>query len=479
MDDYIPVIGLEVHAQLQTESKIFAADSARYGASPNTQVSPITLGHPGILPKLNRRALEYAIKMGIACRSTISRFQIFDRKNYFYPDLPKGYQITQDKTPVCVGGELSIKPGDGSIRTIRLNRIHLEEDAGKSMHQPGGDSLVDLNRAGVPLIELVTEPDLRSSEEAYLIMSEIRKIIRYLGISDGNMEEGSLRCDANVSVMKKGDSLYGQKVEIKNMNSFRHVQKAINYEIERQVKELKQGRKILSETRTYDSTSGKTFGMRIKEELNDYRYFPDPDLSPVELSEEWLKMIKQNMPALPHELAALFQEKYGLPEYDAAVLTETREVALYFREVCDSASNYKMASNWMMGPVKSYLNEHNVTIDEYPVSPKQLAALINLIFRGEVSNTTAAKEVYPALLKDPEIPVETFIHERDLSRVIDADDLSVVVQEVLRDLPEKVRAYKNGKKGLLGLFMGEVMKKTKGKADPGKAQKLIKELLHQ
>jgi aspartyl-tRNA(Asn)/glutamyl-tRNA(Gln) amidotransferase subunit B len=476
-DQFEPVIGLEVHAQLQTESKIFAGDSTRFGAPPNTQVSVITLGHPGVLPRLNKQVVEFAIKMGLACGSEISRWQIFDRKNYFYPDLPKGYQITQDKTPICRGGKITIQRSDGTQRSIKLNRIHLEEDAGKSIHQSGGDSLVDLNRAGVPLIELVTEPDIFSSEEAYLLMMEIRKILRYLEICDGNMEEGSLRCDANVSVRKKGDTVLGRKVEIKNMNSFRHVQKAIDYEIKRQIGELKKGHPIPSETRTFEATSGRTFSMRTKEELNDYRYFPDPDLCPLEISDNWLQAIRTQMPELPHELARRLEVEYDLPAYDAQVLTESKEIADYFLSVCAHTPHYKIVSNWVMGPVKSYLNEQNVTMDQFPVSGRALAEMVNLIQQGAISHATAAKEIYPALLADSGISISQYIQQKDLSRNINTSDIKEIIEKVLSDHPEKVAAYKKGKKGLLGMFMGEVMKKTRGKADPRLTSELIRDLL--
>jgi aspartyl-tRNA(Asn)/glutamyl-tRNA(Gln) amidotransferase subunit B len=476
-DQFEPVIGLEVHAQLQTESKIFAGDSTRYGGAPNTQVSVITLGHPGIMPRLNKKAVEYAIKMGLACESKISRWQIFDRKNYFYPDLPKGYQITQDKTPICLGGKINIRRSDGTPRAIKLNRIHLEEDAGKSIHQPGMDSLVDLNRAGVPLIELVTEPDIFSSEEAYLLMMEIRKILRYLDICDGNMEEGSLRCDANVSVRKKGERKLGRKVEIKNMNSFRHVQKAIDYEIKRQIGELKKGHAILSETRTFNAASGKTYGMRTKEELNDYRYFPDPDLSPVEISDAWLDTIHSQMPELPQELARRLEEEFDLPAYDAQVLTESKEIVAYFFSVCEHTSHYKTVSNWIMGPVKSFLNERNASPDQFPIPAPTLADMIDLIQGGEISHATASKEIFPELLKNPGLSVRQYISQKDLSKNIDTSDIQDIIQDILSDHPEKVKAYRKGKKGLLGMFMGEVMKKTRGKADPKLTRELIKNLL--
>jgi len=474
---YIPVIGLEIHAQLSTESKMFASDSTRFGSEPNTQISTITLAHPGILPKANKKAIEFGIKMGLACNGKISQSMIFDRKNYFYPDLPKGYQLTQDKTPVCVGGEIEIKNAKGETRAIQLNRIHIEEDAGKSMHQEGDDTLVDLNRAGVPLIEIVTEPVIHSSEEAGLLLAEVRKIVQYLDICDGNMEEGSLRCDANVSVKKQGDKGLGKKVEIKNMNSFRNVQRAIDFEIRRQIRELENGTEIVSETRTFDANTGKTYGMRTKEELNDYRYFPDPDLSPVLVSDEWLEDIKKGMPVLPKELTKRFIEDYGLPEYDANILTEDKNLANYFQSVCSYTKNYKSTSNWIMGPVKSYLNENNKKISEFPVTPETLGKMIQYIDKKVISHDSAAKQIYPVLLTKPEMDLDTYIQDRGLDKVVDTFHIEQLIEEVLAEYPEKVEAYKKGKKGLIGLFVGEVMKRTKGKADPKKANTLIMEAL--
>jgi aspartyl-tRNA(Asn)/glutamyl-tRNA(Gln) amidotransferase subunit B len=475
--NYIPVIGLEIHAQLSTESKMFAADSTQFGSEPNTQISVITLGHPGILPKANRKAIEYGIKMGLACQGMINRSMIFDRKNYFYPDLPKGYQLTQDKTPVCVGGEIEIRNAKGEVRAVRLNRIHIEEDAGKSIHLEGDDTLVDLNRAGVPLIEIVTEPDIHSSEEAGLLLAEVRKIVQYLGICDGNMEEGSLRCDANVSVKRKGDPELGRKVEIKNMNSIRNVQKAINYEIQRQGRVLEAGGEVLSETRTYDADSGKTYGMRTKEELNDYRYFPDPDLSPVVVSEEWLEEIRQDMPVLPKQLMQKLIDEYGLPEYDASILTETKELASYFLAACASTNNYKSISNWIMGPVKSFMNDTNIGMADFPVSAENLGKIINYINQKTISHDSAAKQVFPELLKHPDLDIDAYIKEKGLDETIGTEHIEKMIEQVLAKYPDKVEAYKKGKKGLIGLFVGEVMKKTKGKADPKKTNTLVMKAL--
>lgn len=477
LDKYTPVIGLEVHAQLMTRSKIFNADAAVYGADPNTTINVISLAHPGTLPKLNKKAIEFAIKMGMACHCTISRVSIFDRKNYFYPDLPKGYQITQDRTPICKGGYIVIQTKAGE-RNLTLNRIHLEEDAGKSIHFPHeNDTLVDLNRAGVPLIEIVTEPCLRSSEEAYGLLTEIRKLVRYLDICDGNMEEGSLRCDANVSVMLKGAEEFGKKVEVKNMNSIRNVQRAIDHEIERQINELEKGNSIVSETRTFDAGSGKTFSMRTKEELNDYRYFPDPDLSPMIVSEEWLETIRVSMPALPSELFRKFVEKYRLPEYDAHVLTDSRDVAEYFQEVTEHSKNYKAISNWVMGPIKSHLNEMNLSASEFALPPKKVAELIALVEAGKVSYTVASQSLFPELVKNPHSSALETAQRLNLIQESDHNSILPIIEEVIKEFPLKVEEYKSGKKGIVAMFMGEVMKRSKGKADPKVANTLLTEKL--
>jgi len=476
-DKYRVVIGLEVHAQLLTQSKMYVSDSAEYGNMPNMHISPITLGHPGTLPKVNKSAVEYAIKMGIACNSEISRYQIFDRKNYFYPDLPKGYQVTQDRTPICIGGGVKIKVGERE-KTVTLTRIHMEEDAGKSIHMAEEtDTLIDLNRAGVPLIEIVTNPDIDNSDEAYAFLTEIKKLVRYLEICDGNMEEGSLRCDANVSVMLKDATEFGKKVEVKNMNSFKNVQRAIEHEIERQIIMVEKGENIPSETRTFDAVTGTTSSMRTKEDLNDYRYFPEPDLSPLVVSEEWLSEVKNDMPPLPWVLFNRFIQDYSLPEYDANVLTDSKEIALFFEDLCKHTTNYKAASNWVMGPVKSYLNELTLHIKDFPISTAQLASLIALVDSGKVNFSSASQKIYPELIKNPtENPIQ--IAER-LNLVQDSseDSLMPIIEEVIAAFPEKVQEYRDGKKGLLGMFMGEVMKKSKGKADPKVASGLVREVL--
>ena len=476
---YQPVIGLEIHAQLSTKSKVFTSDQNEYGNLPNTNVSAITLAHPGTLPKINKKAVEYAVKMGLACGCEINRFNFFDRKNYFYPDLPKGYQVTQDRAPVCKGGTIVIKTKEGGEKTIQLNRIHMEEDAGKNMHLDGEvDTLVDYNRAGVPLIEIVTEPDLRSSDEAFALLTEIRKLVRYLDICDGNMEEGSLRCDANISVMLKGASQYGKKVEVKNMNSIRNVQRAIDFEISRQIDLIERNETIYSETRQFDAVNGDTHGMRTMEELNDYRYFPEPDLQPLRLSEEWLVNVKNSLPSLPHELYKRFVSDFGLPEYDAGVLTDSKEIALYFEALCEKTSNYKAASNWVMGPVKSYLNELTLHVKDFSVTPERLAELIALVDSNKVSYSVAAQKIFPVLTEGQSNESVLKIAERlNLIQESDAGSLKPVVDEVIARFPAKVEEYKAGKKGLLGMFMGEVMKASKGKADPKVATELLKEIL--
>lgn len=471
---YTLVIGLEVHAQLLTESKVFCGDKATFGNSANTNVSPVSLGHPGTLPKTNKRAVEMAIKLGLACNSEINRFHFFDRKNYFYPDLPKGYQITQDEAPVCIGGSVGLRLKSGLKKSVKLNRIHLEEDAGKLLHPTDYQySQIDLNRAGVPLIEIVTEPEITTSEEAGAFLTEIRKLVRYLDVCDGNMEEGSLRCDANVSVMPFGYSVLGKKVEIKNMNSIRNVQKAIDHEMNRQISILEKGGTIVSETRMFDANSNETFGMRQKETLNDYRYFPEPDLQPILVNEVWLNQIKSEMPRLPGELFSKFVSQYQLPELDAQVLTETKEMAAYFELLCQETDLFKQVSNWLMGPVKSYLNEHKQEINQFPIQPNRLVELIKLVHEGRVSYSAAAQEIFPRMALDPNLSPVQLANRLNLIQNSDKEELQILVDQILSQMPEKVKEYKAGKKGLIGLFVGEVKKASNGKADP----KLTNDLL--
>jgi aspartyl-tRNA(Asn)/glutamyl-tRNA(Gln) amidotransferase subunit B len=473
-EKYTAVIGLEVHAQLSLQRKMFAPEAAVYGALPNTQVSTVTLAHPGTLPRINKQAVAYAIKIGLACHSLITRELIFSRKNYFYPDLPKGYQITQDKTPVCREGYLTINTQGGHEKRIALSHIHLEEDAGKSIHGlVEGETLLDFNRAGVALIEIVTQPVLRTSAEAYSLLSEIRKLVRYLDICDGNMEEGSLRCDANISVMLKDAHVFGQRAEVKNMNSMRNVQLAIEYEINRQIMVLEEGRSVMAETRSYDADTNTTQPMRTKEVLKDYRYFPDPDLPLLVVSEAWIETLQQAMPLLPRACYEKFMNTYQLSSYDAAVLSEDKDVALYFEELCQLTTYYKAAANWVMGPVKSYLNELTLSIKEFPLRPSVLVELISLVKQGQLSFSTASQKLYPALLMQPEKSAWALAQALNLTQESDTDKIQVLVNEVMAAYPDEVAAYRNGKKGILGMFMGELMKKSAGKVSPKVANTLL------
>ena len=477
-EKYTVIIGLVVHAQLSLQRKMFAPEAASYGALPNTQVSTVTLAHPGTLPLINKQAVAYAIKMGLACHSEITRESIFSRKNYFYPDLPKGYQITQDRTPICRGGYLAIDTQEGHEKQIALERIHLEEDAGKSVHGlVQGKTLLDFNRAGVALIEVVTKPVLRTSEEAYSLLGEIRKLVRYLNICDGNMEEGSLRCDVNISVMLKDAPAFGQRVEVKNMNSIRNVQLAIEHEIDRQITVLERGGVVVAETRSYHADTNTTQSMREKEVLKDYRYFPEPDLPPLVMSEEWIEVLRQAMPLLPRECCKKFINTYQLPAYDASVLTEDRDTALYFEELCQLTTYYKAASNWVMGPVKSYLNELTLSIKEFPLQPMILAKLIALVEQDQLSFSVASQKLYPALLAQPDKSPLALAQAFNLLQESDTKKIQALVDEVLAAYPEKIAAYRNGKKGILGMLMGEVMKKSRGKAAPKVANALLRQCL--
>ncbi len=476
---YEAVIGLEVHCQLLTDSKIFAADANAFGGEPNTHVSVITLAHPGTLPKLNRKAIEYAVRIGLACHSTITRHNVFARKNYFYPDLPKGYQLSQDKGPICVGGGVPItakEPGNRDktyVTTILLDHIHLEEDAGKSIHDGTATTTrLDYNRAGTPLIEMVTEPCLRTADEAGQFLTEVRRLVRYLGICDGNMEEGSLRCDVNVSIRPRGATHLGTKVEVKNLNSIRNVTRAVDSEFRRQVALTETGGRIVQETRTFDAQTGLSQAMREKETQNDYRYFPDPDLAPVVISDAWLADIQTRMPMLPAERYRQFMTRYGLPDYDAALLTDASELADYYEAVCGQTTNYKAASNWIMGPVKGQLTEKTLQDRQFPVSAEQLAALITLIDTGAISQT-AAQQVFTLLIGQPNADPAKLATAHGLLQNRNTDALQTLVEDVLRAWPDKVTQYQKGRKNLLGMFVGEVMKKSKGSADPKLVNQLV------
>lgn len=478
-DKYQVVIGLEVHAQLSTNTKAYCSDSTVYGSSPNTQTSPVSLGHPGTLPRSNAKVIEYAIKMGIACHSEIREWNEYARKNYFYADLPKGYQITQDTTPICNGGHIAIKKEDGSVKNIGVTRIHMEEDAGKSIHdQDPFNTLVDLNRAGVALIEVVSEPDLRSSDEAYQYLVEVRKLVRYLEICDGNLEEGSLRCDANISIMPKGSDVFGNRVEVKNMNSLRNVKRAIEHEIDRQIEIIENGGVVEQQTRSFNAAKGNTILMRSKEDANDYRYFPEPDLQPVVVTEEYVEQVKKSLPPLPSELFEKFTTTFGLSEYDSNVLTEDKDIALYFNTLCSFTKNYKAAANIVTGSIKSYLNENAIEIADFNIDEKRMAALITIIDEGKVSNTVATQKVFPAMLSSIRT-AEDIAKENNWIQESDSDALQKWVDAAVSKYPDKVAEYKGGKKGLIGLFMGEVMKLSRGKADPKLANQLVRKALEQ
>ncbi len=475
---YQAVIGLEVHAQMLTKTKAYSSDINEFGATPNTNVSVITLGHPGTLPRMNKKTIEYAIRLGLACGSDISERQNFDRKNYFYPDLPKGYQITQDKTPICKNGQIIIKDADDNEKAIGITRIHMEEDAGKSIHDVDVyDTLVDLNRAGVPLLEIVSEPDIRTSDEAYDYLTEVRKLVRYLDICDGNMEESSLRCDANVSVMLKGASEFGTKVEVKNMNSIRNVQKAIEFEINRQIEAIEAGETIAQETRSFDALKGITISMRSKEAANDYRYFPEPDLLPIVVNQSQIEAVRSEMPPLPRELYLKYTKELGLSSYDAYNLTDIKEIALYYEEIIAHCKNYKAAANWVMGDVKSYLNHNGLEIEEFPLSPKTIAQLIAIIDEGKISSSTASQKIFPALLEQPGAAPLALAESMNLIQESDEDSILTYIEEVIRQHPNEAERYKNGEKQLAGFFMGQLMRASGGKADPKAANALMRETL--
>ncbi len=477
-EKYEAVIGLEIHVQLLTNSKAYSNDLNEYGAEPNSNISAITLAHPGVLPKVNEKQLQFAILLGLACECDIRKENQYARKNYFYADMPKGYQITQDETPICNNGFVRVKDANSTEKRVNLTRIHMEEDSGKSIHdQDPFNTLIDLNRAGTPLLEMVTEPDIRSGEEAYNFVSEVRKLVRYLEICDGNMEEGSMRCDANISVRERGAKEFGTKVEVKNMNSIRNVQRAIEYEINRQIDCVEKGQEIFHETRSFDASSGTTAGMRSKEEANDYRYFPEPDLLPVYVTKEKIDEVKQIMPPLPHELFNKYTGELKLSNYDAQILTDSKDLALYFEKMIAKSKNYKGCANWLMGEVKGYLNENGLHISEFPISAERLVGMIQLIEEGKISNSIASQKLFPLLLDNNVKSAAQLAEEHNLIQEDDNDALLGYIQAAIAAYPDKAEAYKSGKKGLLGLFMGEVMKRSGGKADPKKTNSMLIEEL--
>jgi aspartyl-tRNA(Asn)/glutamyl-tRNA(Gln) amidotransferase subunit B len=469
---YEAVIGLEVHAQMLTESKIFCGCPTTFGAEPNTQTCPVCIGMPGVLPVLNRRALEFAIRTGLAMNCGISKYSRFARKNYFYPDLPKGYQISQYELPVCEHGWVEIAAEDGGTKRVGITRIHMEEDAGKNIHEEKGPySLVDLNRTGVPLMEIVSEPDIRSPGEAVEYMKKLRAILRYLGVCDGNMEQGSLRCDANVSIRPKGSKELGVKVEVKNINSFKFVERALAFEIKRQIRAIEDETPIVQETRLWDSEKELTASMRTKEEAHDYRYFPDPDLVPITVEDKWIDEIRASLPELPDVKRERFVSEHGLSEQDAVLLTEEKAMADWFEEAVKAGAKPKAAANWIMTELLKLLNQDGKPIEECQLKPAQLAGMLRLVEEGTISGKIA-KTVFGEMYssgKDPQAIVE----EKGLVQISDAGELEKAVDEVLAANPDEVERFKGGDQKLMGFFVGQIMKATKGKANP----KLVNELL--
>ena len=474
-DKYEVVIGLEVHAQLKTKSKIFAPDKNEFGQEPNSLTSPITLGMPGVLPVLNKECVNMGILTGLALNCEIPSRCKFDRKQYFYPDLPKGYQISQYDEPICVNGHLDING-----KRIGITRAHLEEDAGKLVHAGANGlagstySLVDLNRAGTPLLEIVSEPDMRSSEEAKNYMEELRNIVRYIGVCDGNLEEGSMRCDANISIMPKGSKKFGTRAEIKNVNSFAALQRAIEYEIERQIEIVEEGGQVVQETRLWDDNARETRSMRGKEDAHDYRYFPEPDLMPLEISREWVEKIKSEMPELPSQKRARYQE-IGLSEYDASVIVEQMGLALFFDKVLELGANPKTAVNFIMGEIAAFLKEDHIEITDTKLTPENLAELIALIEKGTISNNIG-KQIIIEMLKDG-TKASVIVEKKGLSQISDEGAIKELVQKVVDAHPNEVEAYKNGKTNLLGFFVGQIMKETKGRANPKTVNQLLREII--
>lgn len=470
------VIGLEIHAQLATKSKIFSGAATAYGAEPNTQACAVDLGLPGVLPVLNREAVRMAVKFGLAIGAKVAPRSVFARKNYFYPDLPKGYQISQYDLPVVSTGHLTIEV-DGEEKTIGITRAHLEEDAGKSLHEDfHGLTGIDLNRAGTPLLEIVSEPDLRSAKEAVAYMKKLHALVRYLEICDGNMQEGSFRCDANVSVRPVGQEKFGTRAEIKNLNSFRFVEKAINYEIERQIEILEAGGQVVQETRLYDSAKDETRSMRSKEEANDYRYFPDPDLLPLEITGEFIEDVRRGLPELPDEKRDRFKSRYGLNDYDAGVLTATRELADYYEAVVKAAGcDAKLCANWVMGDLAAALNKAGLEIEASPVQPERLAGLIQRIADDTISGKIA-KQVFEALWETGDT-ADAIIEKQGLKQITDTGAIEAIIDQIIAANPDQVAGYKAGKEKLFGFFVGQAMKATGGKANPAQLNELLKKKL--
>ncbi|HEY0681017.1 MAG TPA: Asp-tRNA(Asn)/Glu-tRNA(Gln) amidotransferase subunit GatB [Steroidobacter sp.] len=476
------VIGLEIHAQLATRSKIFSSAATAFGAAPNAQANLVDLGYPGVLPVLNREAVRMAVKFGLAVGAQISPRSIFARKNYFYPDLPKGYQISQYETPVVGKGTLQILLDDGTVKTIGITRAHLEEDAGKSLHEDfHGASGIDLNRAGTPLLEIVSEPDMRSAKEAVAYMKKIHTLVRYLEICDGNMQEGNFRCDANVSVRPVGQEKFGTRCEIKNLNSFRYIEKAINYEVARQIEEIEAGRKIKQETRLFDPEKGETRSLRSKEEANDYRYFPDPDLLPVVIEKDFIESVRATLPELPDQKAARYIEKFGLSAYDAGVLTASREMGDYYEAVLAALKsknlegNEKLAANWTMGELSAALNKDGIEVTQSKIDASRLAGLLARIADETISGKIA-KEVFESMWAEGK-DADAIIEAKGLKQITDTGAIEKTIDEVMAANPKQLADYRSGKDKLFGFFVGQVMKVTGGKANPAQVNDLLKRKL--
>ncbi len=470
------VIGLEVHAQLATKSKIFSGASTAYGAEPNTQACAVDLGLPGVLPVLNKEVLAMAARFGLAVGAEVAQRSVFARKNYFYPDLPKGYQISQYELPVVVGGHMDIVLEDGEGKRIGITRAHLEEDAGKSLHEDfQGMSGIDLNRAGTPLLEIVSEPDMRSAKEAVAYLKKLHTLVRYLEICDGNMQEGSFRCDANVSIRPKGQAEFGTRTELKNINSFRFVERAINIEVERQIDVIESGGKVIQETRLYDESRDDTRAMRSKEEANDYRYFPDPDLLPVEISAAYIEGVRSAMPELPEVKQQRFEKDYGLSAYDAGLLIDSKELAAYFESVVDAGADAKLAANWISGALAAALNKAEQEIDASPVSAEALAGLIKRISDNTISGKIA-KEVFEAMWRG-EGSADEIIDQKGLKQITDSGAIEAIIADIVANNPDQVAQYQSGKEKVFGFFVGQVMKASKGKANPGQVNELLKAAL--
>ncbi len=477
MSGWETVIGLEIHAQLATQSKIFSGSATRYGAPPNTQANLVDLGYPGVLPVLNAEAVRMAVKLGLALNARIATHSVFARKNYFYPDLPKGYQISQYELPIVAAGALDIVLEDGSIKRIGVTRAHLEEDAGKSLHEglPGVTG-IDLNRAGTPLVEIVSEPHLRSAKEAVAYMKKVHTLVRYLEICDGNMQEGSFRCDANVSVRPAGTEKFGTRAEIKNLNSFRYVERAINYEVTRQIELLESGGKVIQETRLYDPDQGETRSMRSKEEANDYRYFPDPDLLPVELEAAFIESVRATLPELPDQKAARFVAQYALSAYDAGVLTASRELAAYYEDVVRAVPKEpKLAANWVMGELAAALNKDNLEVSSAKLPAAHLAGLLARISDQTISGKIA-KEVFETMWAQG-ASADAVIEGKGLRQITDSSAIERVIDAVFAKNPGQLADYRSGKDKLFGFFVGQVMKATGGKANPAQLNELLKKKL--